>query len=251
MRKSYVVWAGRKPGVYDSWPECHRQIIGFKGAKFKSFPSQELAEEAFQSPEKFVDVSGVKSVSNGGVKPTTEELTRDYTYAIFCDGSCHPNPGPSGTGMAVFESGQLKDAFYGCFNVEGTNNTAELMGILQALDYVDVLVSDYGFLDNVVIYCDAKYALNAVTSWSYGWAKNGWRKADGDPIQNVAMIRSAHEQYLQLKNHVEFRHIKGHSGVDGNEFADQLALKGRLEEEFGWILLADHSELKSVKKRVA
>ena len=33
----YAVLAGRQPGIYKTWAECQRQVIGFKGAKFKGF----------------------------------------------------------------------------------------------------------------------------------------------------------------------------------------------------------------------
>ena len=49
--KFYVVWRGRKPGVYRSWPECQRQVSGVEGAKFKSFPTYAAAMAAYEYPE--------------------------------------------------------------------------------------------------------------------------------------------------------------------------------------------------------
>lgn len=46
-QKFYVVWIGRKPGVYNDWDECNAQVNGFSGAKFKSFKTLRLAKEAF------------------------------------------------------------------------------------------------------------------------------------------------------------------------------------------------------------
>lgn len=48
-RKFYVVWEGRQPGIYDNWEDCHEQIDQFPGAKFRSFPTQEEATEAFRA----------------------------------------------------------------------------------------------------------------------------------------------------------------------------------------------------------
>ena len=48
-KKWYVVWKGKKPGIYSTWAECEKQVKGFKGAKFKSFPSYEEAEAAFNN----------------------------------------------------------------------------------------------------------------------------------------------------------------------------------------------------------
>lgn len=45
MAYFYAVKVGRKPGVYNSWPECQDQVTGIKGAKFKKFPTKEEAEQ--------------------------------------------------------------------------------------------------------------------------------------------------------------------------------------------------------------
>jgi ribonuclease HI len=44
--KFYVVWLGREPGIYNSWPEAETQTRGFKGARFKSFDTHSEAEQA-------------------------------------------------------------------------------------------------------------------------------------------------------------------------------------------------------------
>ena len=47
-QKHYTVWVGRIPGVYNNWQETEAQVIGFSGAKYKSYPSKEEAEKAFE-----------------------------------------------------------------------------------------------------------------------------------------------------------------------------------------------------------
>lgn len=49
--KYYVVWSGKKPGIYTSWTQAQQQISGVAGAKFKSFESKSLAEKAFKDPD--------------------------------------------------------------------------------------------------------------------------------------------------------------------------------------------------------
>ena len=46
--KFYVVWLGHEPGVYTTWPQAKKQVDGYKGAKYKSFPSRSQAEAAYQ-----------------------------------------------------------------------------------------------------------------------------------------------------------------------------------------------------------
>lgn len=35
----YIVFEGRKPSIYESWPNCQRQVNGFMGNLFQSFES--------------------------------------------------------------------------------------------------------------------------------------------------------------------------------------------------------------------
>ncbi len=48
--KFYVVWKGKKPGIYKSWWDAKKQIDGYAGAQFKSYESKTEAEEAYADP---------------------------------------------------------------------------------------------------------------------------------------------------------------------------------------------------------
>ena len=53
--KYYVVWIGKKTGVFDSWKDCEESVKGFEGAKYKSFETLEQAQKAFNdNPDKFI-----------------------------------------------------------------------------------------------------------------------------------------------------------------------------------------------------
>ncbi|KAL7719193.1 Ribonuclease H [Entamoeba marina] len=45
--KWYVVFVGKKRGIFTSWDDCSKQVIKYPGAKHKSFKTKELAESAF------------------------------------------------------------------------------------------------------------------------------------------------------------------------------------------------------------
>ena len=47
--KYYVVWKGRKRGIFTSWPECERQVKGFVGAEFKAFGTLAEAKAALDA----------------------------------------------------------------------------------------------------------------------------------------------------------------------------------------------------------
>jgi viroplasmin and RNaseH domain-containing protein len=45
----YVVFRGRKPGVFKSWGVCHEYVIGFSGAAFQSYSTRMQTEEAYEA----------------------------------------------------------------------------------------------------------------------------------------------------------------------------------------------------------
>lgn len=47
MTKTYVVFVGRKPGIYDKWSDAHAQVYRFPGSCYKGYNSREEAHEAF------------------------------------------------------------------------------------------------------------------------------------------------------------------------------------------------------------
>lgn len=233
-QKFYVVWKGRKPGIYKTWDECKSQTDGFAGAIFKSFPSASEAETAFaRKPKEGSKTNGKPSTA----KAKSISIESD-AYAIFCDGGCDPNPGPSGTGMAVYMKGQIHEHWCGRHESEGSNNRAELFGILESLNYTKML-SDAGQVtgkQKAIIYCDSQYAINCVTKWSKAWRKNGWRTKNGDPVRNQEIVEAARQMFVAVSDVVEIRKVKGHSGVEGNELADQLAGIARARKMQGWSL---------------
>jgi len=44
-KKYYVVWEGRVKGIFDNWSECNNSVKAFTGAKYKSFPDKQIAED--------------------------------------------------------------------------------------------------------------------------------------------------------------------------------------------------------------
>ena len=44
----YVVWKGRRPGVYTTWEACKAQVDGYPDARYKAFPTREMAERAYR-----------------------------------------------------------------------------------------------------------------------------------------------------------------------------------------------------------
>ena len=136
---------------------------------------------------------------------------------IYCDGACEPNPGNAGSGVVIYRDGKLAELWYGLYNPNGTNNTAELNALLSAL----LMVEKSG--EHAQILCDSIYAINCVSKWAPGWERKGWRKADGE-IKNLAIIQAAYAVYGKIESRVQLIHVRGHVGNEGNELADRMAM---------------------------
>ncbi|ODV64413.1 ribonuclease H family protein, partial [Ascoidea rubescens DSM 1968] len=115
---------------------------------------------------------------------------------------------------------------YGKVVGQQTNQRAELSAILHALKVVDQELSD-GAKKCYTIFSDSKYSISCIDSWSLSWEKNGWKKATGQKIINLDIIKSAvalkksiNEKCKQAgKPSLAFCHVRGHIGVFGNEQA--------------------------------
>lgn len=108
---------------------------------------------------------------------------------------------------------------------KGTNNRAELMGVLEAIRYL----LDVEGLTTALIYCDSQYVIKGITEWCKNWIKNNWVNNYGLPIKNDDLWKSLVESVKQLREKgvaLKFEHVYGHTGIKGNEEADQLSRVG-------------------------
>ena len=127
----YVVWSGRKPGIYDNWDDASAQVTGFSGAKFRSFGSKAEARAAFAGA--YVTYPGRNTTTK---TKSTAELTDIGVVldSIAVDAACAGVPGPMEyrgvhveTGAEIFRMGPYQD---------GTNNIGEFLGIVHALAFL-------------------------------------------------------------------------------------------------------------------
>lgn len=222
--KYYVVWKGRKTGIFTSWAQCKVQVDGFAGAKFKSFATLAEAEFAFGGQANASSAkTGVANTTNKiKAVPLSQAQITDMPFdiKIFTDGGCEPNPGEAGTGLAVYQNNELSELWYGLYQSFGTNNTAELHGLHQAL----LLAKQKRLLGlTVAIFCDSKYSIDCITKWAVGWEKKGWTKKGGE-IKNLDIIKPTYALYQQLASQITIHHVNGHVGIEGNELADRMSI---------------------------
>lgn len=173
----------------------------------------------------------------------------DGVQYIFTDGSYKKSTNKAGSGIYFGVkypvSITLPDGF--------TNNQAELIGILYAMNQVMLNIDK--ITKPIVIISDSMYSINSVTKWMATWAKNNWLKANGESILNPEIIQAIYklwnqiQQIIKQKNKqkqqtpgttklkVSFEHQNSHTSAPvntytreymlwhGNHMADSLAVQ--------------------------
>lgn len=164
--KYYVVWQGAEPGIYRSWTECEAQVKGVAGAVYKSFDTEEEAEEAFYSaPEAYIKKGGAppqpspegrgrnagKSCSGVHTAPSAARSVSvdkcvappDYrtdtvlplppeveANALAVDAACSGNPGRMEYRGVYLKTGQVVFHYGPAY---ATNNIGEFLAIVHAI----------------------------------------------------------------------------------------------------------------------
>ena len=84
-QKFYVVWKGRKPGIYTNWEDCSAQVSGYTGAEYKSFPTRAAAEAAFS--EEYASYKGQPSTRTNWLFAPDPPVIPSLSVDAACSGS--------------------------------------------------------------------------------------------------------------------------------------------------------------------
>ncbi len=127
-QKFYVVWKGRKQGIFTSWPECEAQVKGFADAQYKAFATRAEAERAFDAS--YNDYKGKPASTQKWLFAPNPPIIPSLCVDAACDGS----PGrleyrgvKTESGEQIFHAGPFAD---------GTNNIGEFLAIVLAFDWL-------------------------------------------------------------------------------------------------------------------
>lgn len=160
----------------------------------------------------------VKLVDSGGSEPASElalPSTAQPQVEIWTDGACKGNPGPGGWGALLRAGVHEKELFGG--DPDTTNNRMELIAVIEALASLKRRC-------RVIVHTDSQYVKLGVTEWLPMWIRRGWKTAGNKAVKNADLWRRLAQ--LAAGHDVDWRWVKGHAGVPGNERADALANKG-------------------------
>lgn len=197
MPKYYGVRSGRETGVFNSWVECERQVKGYKGALFQSFPTRGQAEDY---------ASGASSGACGLLRPLPGD--EGPHYDIFVDGSFDVVMFRYGWAFAAYDgSSRLVHQDYGVGTDPFASQIRNVAGELQAATEA-VLWAKQAKAGSVTIHHD----YIGISEWALG----RW-KANNPITQDYARFM------LDYLHWVGFNKVPAHSGVAGNELVDRLA----------------------------
>jgi ribonuclease HI len=165
-KKIYVVWQGKKKGVFEDWSKCKDSIHGFKGANYKAFKSLESAQKAFsEGPDKYW---GQETEFESNLKkdelqrigsPVYPSLSVDAawnTATLVMEYQCVDTI----TREEIFHQGPFDD---------GTQNVGEFLAIVHALAHLKKQNSD------IPIYSDS---MNAI-----GWVRDKAHRSALQPTE--------------------------------------------------------------------
>jgi ribonuclease HI len=136
----------------------------------------------------------------------------EHQITIHTDGACSGNPGPGGFGAILQWGDHTKELKGG--EAHTTNNRMELMAAITALESLKRTCT-------VDLHTDSQYLRNGIMTWIKAWKRNGWKTADRKPVKNVDLWQRLD---AALAHHtIRWHWVRGHSGHDLNERADELA----------------------------
>lgn len=150
----YVVWKGRKPGIYKTWEDCSEQVFKFEDGKYKKFDTYEDAVFAFHHPEQFLIAQ--KSFKN------TQSSYQKNIIATPSEGICVDGAYSSATKIGEYQGIDLKNnqqVFHRGDFEESSNNLMEFLAIVHALAFCK-----QNNLPTLPIYSDSRTAIQ--------WVKN-------------------------------------------------------------------------------
>jgi ribonuclease HI len=229
-KKYYTVAVGRKPGIYTQWfgpAGAKAQVEGYPGAVYKGFYTRTEAQAFLKDPPQ----RGKRRAPNRCKADRQNDLPKppaDDQVIVYTDGGATHNPGPGGYGVVIEAPGGPYEISAG-FRCT-TNNRMELTAAIVGLKWFKKPAK-------ILLYTDSRYVVDGITKgWAKKWRANNWMRTKSEPALNADLWK----ELLALceRHQVEFRWVKGHAGIAGNERCDRLSVaareKGKLLEDRGY-----------------
>ena len=141
----------------------------------------------------------------------------EHRIIAFTDGAVKGNPGPGGWGaIIVTPDGHVREL--GGRAPLATNNQMELKGPIE------VLASLGRTPGTLAIYVDSTYVIRGIGEWIWAWRRRGWKTIEGGDVSNRELWERLAALVAERRGSpVEWHHVRGHTGIPGNERVDEIA----------------------------
>lgn len=134
------------------------------------------------------------------------------SYECYTDGAYSFSRNQGGVGIVFIKNGEKIFEFSKGFK-NTTNNQMEIVAVLM------VLKSIKSKIDHLIIYTDSMYVI--------GCATLNWNRK-----KNITLWDKFDKEYKRVSNlcsTIEFKHVKGHSNNQWNNYVDKLAVEASKE----------------------
>ena len=198
-KKYYAVKVGKSVGIYNNWEDCKKQVTGFSGAIYKSFPTLEEAKN-------YLNNGNIENEVNSF---SLEDISEDEIIA-YVDGSYKKDTLEYGYGVVLI----LKDDIIELFGkgedpkvAKSRNVTGELFGSIRAISEAIKLKKK-----KITVF----YDYQGISSW-----------ANGEWKCNLPLTIGYRDKIKEFRKEIEilFVKVKAHSNDKYNDLADYLAKK--------------------------
>ena len=136
---------------------------------------------------------------------------------VFTDGGASPNPGPGGWGAVYVIDGEIVAERHGA-DPDTTNNRMELTALIEGCDLIPEGTK-------MTLYSDSTVSVRTINEWAAGWEQRGWKRKSGE-IKNLDLVKKLYFK-VRKRPELSLEWVKGHSGYQWNEYADELANRWR------------------------
>lgn len=139
---------------------------------------------------------------------------------IYTDGSCNTRTRIGGWGayLTDLHTGKSRNIWGNKENT--TSPEMELTAVLQSLERLKYPCA-------VTIYTDSEYVQKGITEWIEKWRLGNWKKS----IKHKHKWKRLYE--LNQYHEISWHWVPGHSGIRGNETANEIAIAARKKLEVG------------------